>query len=117
MKILKLPMILGSWLGLSLLLGGCAAQPGGQDTARAQTGQTLSVRFAVIDSVRPVTLEGRKIPAANAAGSVTSNVGRALMRGLRAPFGGPSAGEIVGSGAAHAGGAAAEEAMSRQKGV
>jgi outer membrane lipoprotein SlyB len=115
MNTLKRPMILGALLALSLL-GGCA-HPDGNGAARAGAGQALSVRFAVIDSVRPVVLEGRKTPAANAAGSVTSNLGRAVLRGLRAPFGGPSASEVVGSGAASAGGAAAEEAMSRQKGV
>jgi outer membrane lipoprotein SlyB len=98
----------------SLPLGGCAAHLGGNDYARAEARQSLSIRFATVDSVRPVKLEGTKTPIGATAGAVTGGVvGHSLgHRGISSTIG-AALGAIAGG----VGGAAVEEAVTRQEGV
>jgi outer membrane lipoprotein SlyB len=98
----------------SLFLGGCAANLGGNDYSRGEARQSLSIRFATVESVRPVKLEGAKTPIGATAGAVTGGViGHSLgHRGISSTIG-AALGAIAGG----VGGAAVEEAATRQPGV
>ncbi|MDR2451973.1 MAG: hypothetical protein LBE85_09480 [Candidatus Accumulibacter sp.] len=92
-----------------LLSGGCASRLGGDDYARGEARQTMSIRFAVVDSVRRVKIEGTKSKVGVTAGAVAGGVlGQAIGREL----GGRHHRGVSGSV-----GAAVEEAVTRQDGV
>ncbi|MDR0672995.1 MAG: hypothetical protein LBF93_04890 [Zoogloeaceae bacterium] len=96
------------------VLGGCAAGLGGSDYSRGEARQTMSIRFATVESVRPVKLEGTKSKVGAAAGAVGGGVvGRSLGgSGISA-----TVGTALGAIAGGVGGAAVEEAVTRQDGV
>ena len=73
----------------TLLLTGCPAGLGGSDYSRSQARTVQEVQTGIVESVREVTIEGTKTPIGAGAGAVVGGVG----------------------------GAAAEEAVTRQKGV
>jgi outer membrane lipoprotein SlyB len=96
-----------------LCFTGCVGGLGGNDYARGEARQPMSIRFAVVESVRRVKLEGTKTPIGPAAGAVTGGViGSSLGRGISSTIG-AALGAIAGG----VGGAAAEEAVTRQDGV
>ncbi|MDR1062471.1 MAG: glycine zipper 2TM domain-containing protein [Azoarcus sp.] len=98
----------------SLTFGGCAAGLGGDDYSRTEARQTMHIRFATVESVRPVKLEGTKTPIGTAAGAVAGGViGSSLGRGHTSS----SVGAVLGAIAGGVGGAAVEEAVTRQDGV
>jgi outer membrane lipoprotein SlyB len=106
---------------MPFLSGGCASRLGGDDYSRGEARQTMSIRFAVVDSVRRVRIEGTKTAVGATVGAVTGGVlGRAVGRELgghhhRGVSG--SVGAAVGAVAGGVGGAAVEEAVTRQDGV
>ena len=94
--------------------GGCVAGLGGNDYSRGEARQTMSIRFAVVESVRPVKLEGTKTPIGAVAGGVTGGViGNSLGKSGISSTIGAALGAIVGG----VGGAAVEETVTRQNGV
>ncbi|MDR0529307.1 MAG: hypothetical protein LBG69_06845 [Zoogloeaceae bacterium] len=98
---------------LALLLAGCAAGLGGEDYPRGQARQAMKVRFATVESVREVQIEGTKTPVGSAAGAVIGGVaGGAVGHGK-----GSAVGAVIGAVVGGVGGAAAEEAITRQKGM
>ncbi|MDR2015654.1 MAG: hypothetical protein LBP99_08600 [Azoarcus sp.] len=99
----------------SLLMGGCASGLGGEDYSRREARRVMTVRFATVESVRPVALEGTKSPVGATAGAVAGGViGNSL--GGRGPAT-SVVGTVLGAVAGGIGGAALEEGITRQTGV
>ena len=95
------------------LLLGCASGTGGKDYSRAQTRTAQEVQMGVVESVREVNIEGTKTPIGAGAGAVIGGVAGSTVGGGRGSVVGATVGAVLGG----LGGAAAEEAVTRQKGV
>lgn len=95
------------------MLGGCASGLGGKDYSRAQARVVQEVQMGVVESVREVNIEGTKTPVGAGAGAVVGGVAGSTMGGGRGSVIGATVGAVLGG----VGGAAAEEAITRQKGV
>lgn len=94
-------------------LGGCAAGLGGKDYSRDQARVVQQVQMGVVESVREVNIEGTKSPVGAGAGAVVGGVAGSTVGGGRGSVVGATVGAVLGG----VGGAAAEEAVTRQKGV
>ncbi|MBW8328912.1 MAG: hypothetical protein K0M48_07125 [Thiobacillus sp.] len=97
----------------SLLLAGCPAGLGSKDYSRSQARTVQEVQMGIVESVREVTLEGTKTPIGAGAGAVVGGVAGSTVGGGRGSVVGATVGAVLGG----LGGAAAEEAVTRQKGV
>jgi len=95
------------------VLGGCASGTGGKDYSRDQTRAVQEVRMGIVESVRDVNIEGTKTPIGAGAGAVVGGVAGSTVGGGRGSIVGATVGAVLGG----LGGAAAEEAATRQKGV
>lgn len=94
-------------------LGGCAAGTGSKDYSRAQTRGVQEVQMGVVESVREVKIEGTKTPIGAGAGAIVGGVAGSTVGGGRGSVVGATVGAVLGG----VGGAAAEEAVTRDKGV
>lgn len=97
----------------SLLLAGCPAGVGGKDYSRSQARSVQEVQMGVVESVREVLIEGTKTPIGAGAGAVVGGVAGSTVGGGRGSVIGTTVGAVLGG----LGGAAAEEAVTRQKGI
>jgi len=97
----------------TLLLAGCPAGLGGKDYSRSQARSVQEVQMGIVESVREVTIEGTKTPIGAGAGAVVGGVAGSTVGGGRGSVVGAAVGAVLGG----VGGAAAEEAVTRQKGV
>ncbi|MHB1186250.1 outer membrane lipoprotein [Thiobacillus sp.] len=97
----------------TLLLAGCPAGLGGKDYSRSQARTVQEVQMGIVESVREVTIEGTKTPIGAGAGAVVGGVAGSTVGGGRGSVVGAAVGAVLGG----VGGAAAEEAVTRQKGV
>lgn len=97
----------------TLLLAGCPAGLGSKDYSRSQARTVQEVQMGSVESVREVTLEGTKTPIGAGAGAVVGGVAGSTVGGGRGSVVGAAVGAVLGG----VGGAAAEEAVTRQKGV
>lgn len=95
------------------MLGGCAAGTGSKDYSRAQARGVQEVQMGVVESVREVNIEGTKTPIGAGAGAVVGGVAGSTVGGGRGSVVGAAVGAVLGG----LGGAAAEEAITREKGV
>jgi len=97
------------------LLGGCASGVGGKDYSRDQARAVQEVQMGVVESVREVNIEGTKTPigAGAGAGAVVGGVAGSTVGSGKGSVVGAAIGAVLGG----LGGAAAEEATTRQKGV
>ncbi|MBW8365345.1 MAG: hypothetical protein K0M39_12410 [Rhizobium sp.] len=95
------------------LLGGCASGVGGKDYSRDQTRAVQEVQMGVVESVREVNIEGTKTPIGAGAGAVVGGVAGSTVGSGKGSVVGAAIGAVLGG----LGGAAAEEATTRQKGV
>lgn len=100
-------------LACVLLLGGCASGTGSRDYSREQARTVQEVQMGVVESVREVNIEGTKSPVGAGAGAVIGGVAGSSVGGGRGQIVGAAVGAVLGG----LGGAAAEEAITRQKGV
>jgi outer membrane lipoprotein SlyB len=96
-----------------LILGGCAAGLGGSDYSRDQARVVQQVQMGIVEAVREVNIEGTKSPVGAGAGAVVGGVAGSTVGGGRGSIVGATVGAVLGG----VGGAAAEEAATRQKGV
>lgn len=94
-------------------LGGCASGTGSKDYSRAQTRGVQEVQMGVVESVREVNIEGTKTPIGAGAGAVVGGVAGSSVGGGSGRVVGATVGAVLGG----LGGAAAEEAVTREKGV
>lgn len=97
----------------TLLLAGCPAGLGGKDYSRSQARTVQEVQMGVVESVREVLIEGTKTPVGAGAGAVVGGVAGSTVGGGRGSVVGATVGAVLGG----LGGAATEEAVTRQKGV
>ncbi|MBU1395106.1 MAG: glycine zipper 2TM domain-containing protein [Gammaproteobacteria bacterium] len=97
----------------ALLLAGCPAGLGGKDYSRSQARTVQEVQMGVVESVREVSLEGTKTPIGAGAGAVVGGVAGSTVGSGRGSVVGTTIGAVLGG----LGGAAAEEAVTRQKGL
>lgn len=95
------------------VLGGCASGTGSKDYSRDQTRAVQEVQMGVVESVREVNIEGTKTPIGAGAGAVVGGVAGSTVGGGRGSIVGATLGALLGG----LGGAATEEAVTRQKGV
>lgn len=94
-------------------LGGCASGTGGKDYSREQARTVQEVQMGVVESVREVNIEGTKTPIGAGAGAVVGGVAGSAVGSGRGSVVGAALGAVLGG----LGGAAAEEGITRQKGV
>ena len=97
----------------TLLLAGCPAGLGGKDYSRSQARTVQEVRMGIVESVREVSIEGTKTPIGAGAGAVVGGVAGSTVGSGRGSVVGTTVGAVLGG----LGGAAAEESVTRQKGV
>lgn len=97
----------------TLLLAGCPAGLGGKDYSRSQARTVQEVQMGVVESVREVSIEGTKTPIGAGAGAVVGGVAGSTVGSGRGSVVGTTVGAVLGG----LGGAAAEEAVTRQKGL
>jgi outer membrane lipoprotein SlyB len=95
------------------LLAGCPAGLGSRDYSRAQARTVQEVQMGVVESVREVLIEGTKTPIGPAAGAVIGGVAGSNVGGGKGSVIGATVGAVLGG----VGGAAAEEALTKQKGL
>lgn len=62
-------------LALAAALGGCATSRSGDVYTRDEALREQSVRFGVVEQVRPVTIEGTRSGVGAAAGAVAGGIG------------------------------------------
>lgn len=110
---MKHPLIALAALSCVLILGGCASGTGGKDYSREQARTVQEVQMGIVESVREVNIEGTKSPVGAGAGAVVGGVAGSTVGGGRGQVVGAAVGAVLGG----LGGAAAEEAITRQKGV
>lgn len=95
------------------LFVGCAGGLGSKDYSRDQARVAQDVQMGVVESVRAVNIEGTKTPVGAGAGAVVGGVAGSTVGGGRGSIVGATVGAVLGG----LGGAAAEEAVTRQGGV
>ncbi len=100
-------------VSLLVVLGGCASGTGGKDYTREQARTVQEVQMGVVESVREVNIEGTKSPVGAGAGAVVGGVAGSTLGGGRGQIVGAAVGAVLGG----LGGAAAEESLTRSKGV
>ena len=96
-----------------IALAGCASGTGGKDYSRAQTRSVQEVKMGIVESVREVNIEGTKTPIGAGAGAVVGGVAGSTVGSGKGSVVGAAVGAVLGG----LGGAAAEEGITRQKGV
>jgi outer membrane lipoprotein SlyB len=96
-----------------VLVAGCAGGLGSKDYSRDQARTVQEVQMGVVESVRTVKIEGTKSVVGPAAGAVVGGVAGSTIGGGRGSVVGATVGAVLGG----VGGAAAEEAVTRQDGV
>jgi outer membrane lipoprotein SlyB len=100
-------------LASAFLVIGCASGTGGKDYSREQTRIVQDVQMGIVDSVREVNIEGTKTPIGAGAGAVVGGVAGSTVGGGKGSIVGAAVGAVLGG----LGGAAAEEGITRKKGV
>ena len=97
----------------SFLLTACAAGLGSKDYARGQARGVQRVQMGVVEHIRVVRIEGTKTGIGSVAGAAVGSVaGSEIGHGK-----GRTVGSILGAVAGGVAGAAAEEGLTRQKGL
>ena len=86
---------------------------GSKDYSRDQARVAQDVQMGVVESVRAVNIEGTKTPVGASAGAVVGGVAGSTVGGGRGSIVGATVGAVLGG----LGGAAAEEAVTRQGGA
>lgn len=113
MKTLKLISTVLVIIVLFAYLTGCASSRAGDVYARNQAARTFTVETGVIESIRPIRIEGTKTPigaavGALAGGVIGNTIGGGSGRTAATVFGG-----LAGAGA----GAVIEEGLTRENGL
>ncbi len=100
-------------VAIAAAVAGCAPSLSGGAYSRGEARKEQTVRLGVVESVRPVTLEGTKTPIGAAAGAAVGGIaGSEIGHGKGAAIG-AIGGAVLGGLA----GAAAEEALTRKPGL
>ena len=110
---MKRIVVVAGVLSLVAITGGCASGVGSRDYSREQARTVQEVQMGVVESVREVNIEGTKSPVGAGAGAVIGGVAGSGVGGGRGQVVGAAVGAVLGG----LGGAAAEEAVTRQRGL
>ena len=94
-------------------LAGCAQGLGGGAYTRDEARREQNVRLGVVESVRPVQIEGTRSGIGPAAGAVVGGVAGSTVGGGR----GSTVAAVIGAVAGGVAGQALEEGTTRKKGV
>lgn len=97
----------------AFILSGCPGGLGSTDYSREQARSEQEVRMGIVESVRVVNIEGTKSNVGTAAGAVVGGVAGSNVGGGKGGIVGATVGAVLGG----LGGAAAEEDVTRQKGL
>ena len=109
MRILNLTLALLA----TVTITGCASGLGGGDYQRAEARRVINVRMGVVESVRPVKLEGTKSPVGTLGGAAIGGIaGSTVGQGK-----GSAIAAVIGAVAGGLAGSAAEEGMTRKQGI
>jgi outer membrane lipoprotein SlyB len=111
MRITKL--LTASFVALSLALGGCVSNLGGDTYSRDEARKVQTVRLGTIEMLRPVKIEGTKTPIGAGAGAVVGGIGGSTIGGGR----GSAVAAVIGAVAGGLLGAMTEEGLTRTQGV
>ena len=93
------------------VLGGCATGQGSRDYTREQARSVQEVQLGTVEAVREVSVEGTKSPVGAVAGAVVGGVAGSTVGGGRGQIAGAAIGAVLGG----LGGAAVEEAVTREQ--
>lgn len=96
-----------------LALAGCAGSQSGSSYSQSQARGEMSVRMGVVESVRPVTIEGAKTPVGALAGGLVGGIAGSNIGGGR----GSTVGTVLGAVAGGVAGSAIEEHASKKNGL
>lgn len=110
---IKTSLSVGLVLAASLLLAGCAGGLGSKDYSREQARTVQEVQMGVVESVREVSIEGTKSVVGAGAGAVVGGAAGSSVGGGTGRVITTTVGALLGG----LGGAAAEEAVTRQPGL
>jgi len=105
-------IIFAAVLGAAIL-SGCAPSQSGSVYSRDQVRQEQTVRMGVVDSVRPVQIEGTRSGIGPTAGAVVGGIAGSTIGSGR----GSAVGAVLGSVAGGIAGQAAEQGGTRKNGV
>ena len=100
-------------LATSMILSGCPQSLSGGAYSRGQARQEQSVRNGTVESVRPVAIEGTKTPIGTVAGAAVGGVAGSTVGSGR----GSGVAAILGAVVGGIAGSAAEEGLTRKKGL
>lgn len=100
-------------LAASTLLAGCASSNSGSVYSRGEARREMSVRMGVVESVRSVQLEGTKSPVGTVAGGAIGGIAGSTVGQGRGSMVGAILGAVIGGVA----GSAAEEGITRKRGL
>lgn len=109
-KLLKIVVLAGA---AAIVLGGCASSMSGSAYPRAQARQAMEVRMGVVDSVRPVQLEGSESGTGTLAGAIIGGVAGSNVGGGK----GAIIATILGAVAGGMTGTAIEEDVTKKPGL
>jgi len=104
-------------LGMALLaavtVAGCASGLGSGDYQRTEARRVMNVRMGIVESVRPIKLEGTKSPVGTVGGAAVGGIaGSSIGQGK-----GAAIGAVLGAVVGGIAGAAAEEGVTRKQGI
>jgi outer membrane lipoprotein SlyB len=97
----------------TFVLTGCASKLTGDTYSRDEVRKPQTVRMGVIESLRPVNIEGTKTNIGSAAGAAVGGIAGSEIGGGR----GSIVAAVIGAVAGGMAGAAMEEGITRTKGV
>ena len=100
-------------MSLGVMLAACASSNSGGVYSRSQTRQPQIVKMGVVESVRPVKIEGTGTGVGAATGAVVGGVAGSTVGGGK----GRTIATVVGAVAGGLAGAAAEEGITREDGL
>ena len=98
---------------LSILLVGCASSNSGSVYSRDEARKVQTIRTGVVESVRPVKLEGTKSPVGTIAGGAVGGIAGSSVGGGR----GSAIAAVIGAVVGGLVGSAAEEGITRKDGL
>ena len=98
----------------ALILGGCATSPSADSYSQGQAQREMSVRMGVVDSVRPVTLEGTQSGAGTLVGGALGGIAGSNIGGGNR---GSAVGTILGAVGGALAGNAIEEGTTKKAGL
>ena len=98
----------------AFILGGCATSPSADSYSQGQAQREMSVRMGVVESVRPVTLEGSQSGAGTLVGGALGGIAGSNIGGGNR---GSAVGTILGAVGGAIAGNAIEECTTKKAGL